>query len=68
MTDFIELHVKDFFYGIVRVTIPTCKIHRVREEKHGTCILYSRHDLFGELYSVHCIESYDEVIAQIKKN
>ena len=63
MTNFIELHVKTLFGNIRRVSIPIGKIYKVLEEKNGASILYARRDAWGDLFSVHCLESYDEVMA-----
>ncbi len=65
MIKFIEVHRKDFFGTVSRFSIPIEKIYQVREEKHGTEIVYARTKIDGALHSAKCIESYDEVMRRI---
>ncbi len=63
----IELHVRLFGGKIRRVSVPTESIFSIRESRTGVILFSSCRDSAGFFLTLHCIESYDEVMALINR-
>ncbi len=65
MNKVIELHVRKFGGQLRRISVPFEGIRFIRECNRGTKLGYSCKDQLGYFFYLHCIESYDEVMALI---